>query len=382
MIDTPEFSEEPQPKPKKLVDFLPAKVAVQTSLGTLYVRHAYTSDWKHFESDDSQELGRVAVRQLCSRFEDKSDSGPLAEVDLESLHDTDFHALAPVISKQSDWGEMPAGAGLMELGDAAKAAKEQWIRLNKEMLADLRRSIDSSYGFLGKSALEKLQEQMRGLANIRSAISGTEAQQAAMRASSLLGDALKGSLASSSASKTAMHGVHLGDTVRGIEAARTLKLPQIPMPPRPEDTRLGRATLESAENSREVALKMEALVDLIAGLNQTLIKDILPGWVKKVEDDQMGAKVAFNQAANGLRWTKWAVIASVVVTVLTTWWQVYVAREIDRENTDQQKRVEVVLSKQLAGQQKLIEQQARDATAMREAIAALKTQALVAAPKK
>lgn len=353
MSDKPESTDEPHLKPKKLklADLLPAKAAVKTSLGPLYVRHAHTSDWKHIESDDILELGRVAVRQLSSRIEDKNDSGPLTEEDLKALVDADFHALVPVISKQNGWEKMPAVAGLRELGNAAKIAKEQKVELHKNMLAEMRKSIDSSYGFLGKSTLEKLQEQMAGLTDIRSrAMSSSEAMR--------------------------------GLNPKGIEKSPIHTIPEYQLPPRPEDSRLGRATLESAENSRDVANKMDGLVDVVAGLNQTLVKDVLPAWIKKIEHDQKGAEVALRQAASALRWTKWAVIISVVVTVLVTWWQVWVAREIDRENTEQQKRVEAVLDKQLAAQLKLIEQQAPDAAAMREAITALKSHVSLAAPRK
>ena len=67
---------------------------------------------------------------------------------------------------------------------------------------------------------------------------------------------------------------------------------------------------------------------------------------------------------------------------VTAWWQVSVARAIDRGNTEQQKGTDAVLREQLAAQQKLIAQQARDAAAMREAIAALKLSAQVVVPKK
>lgn len=379
MSDTPDSANEPHPKPKKLnlEDLLPAKAAVKTSLGPLYVRHAYTSDWKHFEIDDNRKLGKAVVLQLSSRNEDKNDSGPLTEEDFEALVDADFHALVPVISKRSGWEEMPARAGLEELGNAAKIAKEQQVKLHKNMLAEMRKSIGSSYRFLGDDALEKLQGQMAGLADIRSsAMCGSQALLAALQNAPV--DVLK------KAALNSMNPIEKAIVVgnlKGIEAAPRRDLSLL-LPPRPEDTLLGRATLESAKNSREVAQKMDALVVVVTGLNQTVIKDVLPAWVKQVETDQKGAKNAFDQAANGLWWTKWAVITSVVVTVLATWWQVSVAREIDRENTAQQKRVEAVLDKQLAAQQQLIEQQARDAAAMREAIAALKSLASAAALKK
>lgn len=384
MSNAPESSEEPHHKPKKrnLADLLPAKAAVETSLCPMYVRHAYTSDWKHFESDDDRELGRAVVRQLSSRIEDKKDSGPLSEEDLKALNDADFNALVPVIVKKNGWEEIPAGAGLKELGKAAKAGKKQQLELHKNMLADMRKSINSSYGFLGKGVLEKLQGQMAGLVDIRSgAMSNTESLRAAMRAASLPNDELNSALERTSTFGKAMREANPGGNLRGVEAAQTHNISLL-MPPRPEETLLGRATLESADNSREALQKMDALVDVVAGVNQTLIKDLLPAWVEKVEADQKDAKDAFDQAAAGLRWTKWAVIASVVVTVLVTWWQVSVARDFDRENTEQQKRVETVLREQLATQQKLIEQQARDSALMREAIATLKSPASVAAPKK
>jgi hypothetical protein len=145
---------------------------------------------------------------------------------------------------------------------------------------------------------------------------------------------------------------------------------------------MGLATLESVENSRQVAKKMDDLVVVVAGLNQTLMQDILPAWFKKIEEDQEAAKGAFDQAASALRWTKWAVIASVIVTIAATWWQVDVAKTIDRENSEQQRRLETVLREQLSVQQKLIEQQAKNAEAMREVVTTSKQPVRIAKHKK
>lgn len=385
MSDTPASTEEPNSKPnkRKLADLLPAKAVVETSLGPLYVRHAYTSDWKHFDSDDSLELGRTVVRQLSSRTEDKKDSDPLAEEDLKALNDADFNALVPVIAKKNGWEEMPAEAGIKELGNAAKEGKEQQIELHKNMLRDMHKSIGLSYAFLDKGPLEKLQEQMAGLVDIRNGAmsSSLKTLKAAARASSLPSDELRRALGSTSILDKVIRDATLDGTLKGIEAAPARQV-QLLMPPRPEDTLLGRATLESAENSRDAVQKMDALVEVVAGINQTLVKDLLPAWVRQVEASQNGATVAFNQAATGLKWTKWAVIASVVVTILVTWWQVSVARDIDRENSVQQKRVENILGEQLAAQQRLIDQQVRDSAAMREAISALKLPTTVEKAKK
>jgi hypothetical protein len=358
MSDKSELPDEKNPKPKtlKISDLLPAKAVVETSIGRIYVRHVYTSDWKQFESEDAVELGRSVVQHLCNRVEDKSESGPLEEKDLEELSEADFCSLVPVVAQKNGWLELPMGAGLKELGNAAKAAKVQLLENHKKTLADMRKSIDLSYGFLGKDTLNKLQEQMAGLVDIRKAMSAAEGLGEINRELNQIG------------------------TLRGMETAQDRKFLMQTLP-RPEDTLLGRATLESAENSREVAQKMDALVEIIAGLNQTMVKDVLPEWVKQVKSSQKDAKDSFDQAADGLKWTKWAVITSVVVTVLVTWWQVWVARDIDLENTQQQTRMEAILEKQLATQENLVKQLERDTAAMREEIAVLKSLA-AAQPKK
>lgn len=354
----------PQPKKLSLGDLVPEKARVETSLGALYVRHAYASDWKHFNSDDPAELGRAAIRQLANRSKDKKDDGPLAEDDLEALSEGDFDALAPVIAKRSNWGDLPAGPALQALGLSLKAAIEQEHKRHKKWLDDMRKSIGGSYGFLDKTTLERLQDQVTGLADIRKSLSGTGAIGDAMRAAGLTGDSLNNAFASTRGITDAMRDVNRASIPSSITTT-PIELPKIHIPPRPEETPIGRATIESAQNSRDVAEKMDALAAVVGGLNQTLVTDVLPSWFKQVEHDQESAKDSLDQAARGLWWTKWAVIASVAVTILATWWQVWVVRDIDRENSAQQQRVENLLREQLAMQQKLIEQQARDGAQLR-----------------
>lgn len=379
MSDEDQSANSTEPKPKKIniSALLPAKASVDTSIGTIYVRHAYTSDWEFFDTKDVVELGRVSVQRLCSRFEDKHDSSPLLDDDLNSLSDADYQALVQTIAKQSGWRELPAGSGLKDLGDVIKEEKQAITERHEKMLGDLRNSIGASYSFLGKGELKRLQEQMAGIANIRNSLAGTDSFQSALRAASLQEGSWGKHLSGMDSIAKAM---------RSLDAAQIgvpkYEPPQFIMPPSPEETRLGRATLESAENSRQVVEKMDALVVVVAGLNQTMVQDVFPAWFNKLAEDQKAAEKAFSQAANGLWWTKWAVIASVLVTIMATWWQVDIAESIDRENSKQQIRAETVLREQLAAQQKLLEQQAKDAVAMREVIATMRDASPITKPKK
>ena len=150
------------------------------------------------------------------------------------------------------------------------------------------------------------------------------------------------------------------------EKLHTVETRPMQMPSRPENTPLGRATIESAENSRLVLQRMDGLAAVVGGLNETLVTEVLPSWMKKAEHDQRGARAAFDQAASSLRWTQLAILASIVLTLLATWWQVSVARDIDRENSVQQQKTLDVLREQLASQQKFIEQQAGESERLRK----------------
>lgn len=374
-------SAEGKPKKLNLNALLPAKGSITTSIGTLYARHPYSSDWKYFELEDGVGLGRVAVQRLCNRIEDKHDSSALHDDDLKLLTDADCQALVQAIAKQSGW-QLPGGSGLKELGEHIKEEKQAITERQEKMLGDLRKSIDSSYSFLGKGALDKLQEQMAGIANIRSSLAGTESLQAALRAVALPEESWRKSLAGMDTIDKAMRELNAKNLTAQIDLPRAYDVPKLIMPPRFEETPMGRATLESVENSRQVAKKMDDLVVVVAGLNQTLVQDVLPAWFNKISEDQEAAKGAFDQAARGLWWTKWAVIASVFVTIAATWWQVDVAKSIDRENSEQQKRAETVLREQLVAQQKLLDQQAKDAAAMREVVATMREAAPITKPRK
>lgn len=340
----------PKPKPKKISidDLIPEKVEVNTSLGALYVRNVHGADWEHFENNDLLELGKVAVQRLTSKEQEKRKVSMLSDEDVEALQDTDISALAPAIAKKSDWGDLPKDAGLTELGEAVKRGKAREIQRHKKRLADIQSSITSSYGFLGQTTLEKLKEQMSGLAQIREYSSASDSLKAAMASAGI-----EASLNTRFASE-AFPPIH-DFTSNKPKVAET---PYKPYFVHPEETALGRATLESAENTRDTNQRMNTLVDIVAGLNHTIVMDILPGWIKKAENDQKHSEQAFIQAGNSLKWTRWAVIASVLASVIATSCQIYVSLSINQENSVSQKTTENLLMEQLAVQQKQSEQQA------------------------
>ncbi|MNL97160.1 hypothetical protein D3C81_69950 [compost metagenome] len=228
-----------------LDDLIPEKVAVPTSLGILYVRSTHISDLKDFEIDDTAELGRVAIRKLASRVQDKRDSTPLMDEDVDALLGADFQILAPAVAKKSNWGELPMGAGLMDLGEAARRGRKQELMRRQRALEEIRTSIGNSYAFLEKGTLEKLQEQMVGLSNIRQSMSAAESVKSAMDASGVWGLPM---LDTSSDIRRATDETLKSSRVTAIPELVLSRVSEIPLtfaPPNPEDTVLGRATLRT-----------------------------------------------------------------------------------------------------------------------------------------
>lgn len=342
---------DPQPgsatrKTLSLDSLWPEKIEVFTSQGTLYIRHMILGDAKHFDIDDAAELAKAAISQLVGREKDKRDKTSLTAEDVDALTDKDFEALAPAIAEQCQSGDLLEGVGPVELGNAIKRGLERARLQSQRALQELHQSIDSSYSFLGKSALEKLQEQMAGLSNIQSSI-----ETAAERLSHSAGD-LSWLTPSADAQRATQS---LTDpnprfSITEPERASPFEPPLFRALPNPEDTPLGRATLAAAENSREAIHRMDALVEVVGGINQTLVKDVLPAWFESSTNDQKNAKEAFIQAGDSLWWAKWAVMFSALVTFGVSWWQISVTRELDQDNSAAVSRSEALLRDQLNAQ--------------------------------
>ncbi|NWB91636.1 hypothetical protein [Pseudomonas agarici] len=355
MDKKPSASPEPSPRKLSLADFIPEKSEISTSLGSLYIRTANRDDWKHFESDEPTELGRMALQRLVSREKNKQGIDTLSDEDFKKLTEADFFAINSMIAKKSDWSDLPAQPGLAELGVAVQIGKEKEALRSKKILDEMRKSIDTSYGFLGQTAVEKIQEQMSVLTNIRESLSASET--------------LRATLSDINASSDLQRAT---DVLRApfedytLDRSRSSDQVFVPQITPPEETVLGRATLESAENSRNTNVHINALLEIVSGLHQTILVEIIPGWIKKAEDDRVNAIESFDQARKSLNLTKWTIIISAVISLLATWWQISASQSIDTGNSTSQKITENLLREQLVVQQKLSEQQAKETAQVKQ----------------
>jgi hypothetical protein len=160
----------------------------------------------------------------------------------------------------------------------------------------------------------------------------------------------------------------LASQIAGIDALR-LKIPKVPeyllkerdfviarpiLPPRPEETKIGKATLATAEQLQEVVRLNSEMVSHVSGLTEMFVKNVFPQWQQKLANDQTAAQEAqrlaevetarrqkeaqasLNQANKSLRVAVWALVASVVVTIGATGWQLWVAKQYREEDAKAQ----------------------------------------------
>lgn len=160
----------------------------------------------------------------------------------------------------------------------------------------------------------------------------------------------------------------LASQIAGIDALR-LKMPKVPeylikerdfeiappiLPPRPEETKIGKATLATAEQLQEVVRLNSEMVSHVSGLTEMFVKNVFPQWQQKLANDQAAAQEAqrlaeeettrrqreaqasLNQANKSLKVAVWALIASVVVTIGATGWQLWVAKQYREEDARSQ----------------------------------------------
>src|SRR5690606_13210613 len=101
------------------------------------------------------------------------------------------------------WGELPGGR--VELGESIKRGREKEIQGHRKALDDMHKSLASSYAFLGKDELHKLQAQMTGLSSLRQSLSAMDSLKAAMGSAGLFGDAVRNTLADARSATDKLH---------------------------------------------------------------------------------------------------------------------------------------------------------------------------------
>lgn len=339
-------------EPKKLVVPRRERVLAETSQGQMFARGIIVKDLKTFDKyvsknstvtdADYEDIGNLALLTLVIK-EDSADYTPaLTPEMLARLSPGDLTILTRAVAKACRLSTESSINTVSDLGKVLLESLAVTARQIAESSAAIKESIGNNFGSLSRTLQVSLGDKFSALSAIRNALGSTSAVSAAMqeqeRSRAILGGAL-GNI-----------GLPGGDTRKTIEPPVIRNF----HPPRFEETAPGRAAAravsaseESARQLTEVAGIMGTMADQMAGLQTVFLSQVLPEWFKNLEEGGEATRTTLRQAETSLLWAKWALIASVIVSVAMTGWQVWLAREYKLENDKQQETSELLMRKQL-----------------------------------
>lgn len=168
----------------------------------------------------------------------------------------------------------------------------------------------------------------------------------------------------------------LADLAKAKEIVPRLEpipIPHIPHFQRPEETKLGRAALDTAAQLQAVVRLNSSMVEQITNLTQLFIGDVFPKWQQKLKDDQaaadkgrqlaeadaakrqLEAQSSLDQANQNLKVAKWALIASVAVSLAMTGWQLWVAKSYREQDAVAQAAQQLKSDAMVLKQQEVLE---------------------------
>lgn len=362
------------------------KIPVNTTEGTLYVRHLLFVDIskiaEFFKMDPPAlaDAGRAVLLRLTSMTSASEDKTEVDKAIFNSLNEQDLRSLATTIAKESHLGALAEGDSLTALG---RAVQEEIKRATKEFaktFAEVKRSWDSKFVTLPETIRAALQSSLIGIDDIskrlressaveffqKSFVESTPAIEQYLRANKTIIDATNSSDVGGN--------VITADGKPGSMFNRyfppPIELPDFETLP---IGRAAKATEEMARQITEVAGLLGEMGARIGELSTTIVGTAVPEWMKNLEGDRESTRKTLDQARNSLRWTKWAVIVSVLVTMLMTGWQVWLAREYKLDNDRQQNAIESLLRGQLEVAQQFRKQAAEDADKARALFDSLAT---------
>ncbi len=325
---------------------LKEKEPVLTSHGTFYVRYMTVSDLKAFNSyldknkdktnTDLKVLGESALKTFVCTDGGPENTPALSEEIYSKLTIKDIQDLAAGLVQVCDLGPLPEGDVLQALGSVLFDSISMEAKRKAENAAEIKRMLDKNFGSISELAKVALGNSLNELSSIRENLMMSPAVESIRKNYENQEDLYKNicsKLETDSIAKKAL-----------IPGVSNFHFPKI------EETPVGRAAIASEESARqlsEVVGFVGQMAEKLGNLHTVFLTDVLPQWVNNLENSSQTTNQTLNQAERSLFWAKWALIASVVVTVLMTGWQLYIAREYKLENDAQQKTSESLMRQQL-----------------------------------
>lgn len=344
---------------------------VTTSQGTFYVRHLSVGDMKTFAgyfdekkdkaSHDLRALGELALKTLVCTDNDPEKTSVLTEEIFSQLSSTDIELLIDGVIEVCRLTPLAGNKTLESLGSIVFDEVTSDIKRTLEMNKKLKSSMGSAFGSLSQGAMKSLVDSMSSLNAVRDSLKLSPAVEA-FRKLQEDQERLFGGMAHKEL----------------LAQAKISEMPQPRMPelymPKFEETPMGRAAIaseDSAAQLREVAGLVGDMADKLANLHTVFLTEVIPQWVDSLEKNSGAINTSLSQTEKSLFWAKWALIASVVVTIAMTAWQIRIASNYKLDNDQQQTDALLIMKEQLKASQELNKQLKTDSMQLKEELVKL-----------
>ncbi|WP_311968555.1 hypothetical protein [Pseudomonas baltica] len=277
-----------------------SKREVSTSLGPLYIRHLVYKDYKTivesgaFEEANEREIGLQAIRATTSTLQDPGGWDGLNDEVFSMLTTSDLDALATVALEEAEY---PATEDL--IAGLGRGVLDQYADLDqasKKIFDQFRNSLS----FLQPSTLESLTASV------------TAIDQSNQKWKSLVSNIYRDP--------------SVAHVANGMES---LKSPYQDRPPytkseiilpkldfsNTNDARAARASEKAVDVLNQLAAHMGEVQAHTASMYSTLVLEAIPQWMAQQESNKEQSELSLRSAASSLRWTKWAVITSIITSI-------------------------------------------------------------------
>jgi hypothetical protein len=318
-----------------------SKRKVVTSVGPLYVRDFVYKDYKNilesgtFEEADARKMGLKAIQATTSTLSDPNERGGLDNKIFSALLTSDLDSLAIAALKDTnglDAGDLVASLGRVYLDECAKLGQAS------KRISD---QFKNSFSFLQPTTLASLAASVVAIDQSnqkwKTHFSDIGIESAALQAAEAEAVKFSGlNLPSSEERKFSPPVLDFYDT---------------------HEARAARASEQTVDILKQLATHLGEVKAHTASMYTTLVLEAIPQWMAQQESNKEQSERSLRSAASSLRWTKWAVITSIVTSLgIATYQQHSEAIEAAIALRDANER-QTYWEKQSAEQQSLLNMQ-------------------------
>ena len=351
------MNDEKKPSLKDLIAAR-SKREVPTSLGPLYVRHLVYKDYKKlvdtcaYNEANEREVGLLVIRATTSTSEHPDGWDGLDDEAFSKLSAADLEALAAVAIDEAAYAA--ADDVIASLGRGVLHQCAELSQASKKISDQFR----NSFSFLQPSTLESLAASVTGI--------DQSSQKWKSLASTIFKDSAIGHVASP------MDGLKSRHQAFPFDKERDSVLPKLDFS-NTNDARAAKASERTVEILNQLATHMGEVQAHTASMYSTLVLEAIPQWMEQQKSNKEQSELSLRSAASSLRWTKWAVITSIVTSIGIAAYQQHTGSADAAATLRQANERQAHWERQSVAQQALLDEQIQATASLKTELKSLNT---------